>query len=186
MITYNDIYESLRKERYSDNLQALGKNFIKDVSEYLEEKKAMTEKKSDLFSDSLTKTKKQFENAITIFKELMTRRKKKILNLAFIARETGITKKDFENMLDFEREMFDKVVKSMEKSDRQVSDMLNGKKQTNKNTHLLVNFKEKVEPFLDTEGEQVGPFVKGDLANLPEEIVSILAKDNKVDIIEEE
>lgn len=184
MITYNDIYEALRKERYSENIQPLEKNFIKEVSDYLEEKKAMTEKKSDLLSDSLTKTKKQFENAITIFKELMTKRKKKILNLSFIARETGISKKDFENMLDFEREMFDKIVKTMEKSDKQVSDMLNGKKQESKK-HVLVNFKQEVGSFLGPEGEQIGPFNKGDIANLPGEIVDILIKDKKVEVIEE-
>ena len=31
MITYNDIYEALRKERYSEQLQNLGKNFVKAI-----------------------------------------------------------------------------------------------------------------------------------------------------------
>ena len=95
MITYNDIYESLRKEKYSENLQPLGKKFISEVADYLQEKKELADKKEDMFSEAIIKTKKQLENAISIFKELMMRRKKKLLNLAFIARETGISKKDF-------------------------------------------------------------------------------------------
>jgi len=85
MITYNDIYEALRKEKYSEQLQPIDENFVKEVSVYLEEKKEVTEKKEDMFSDTIIKTKKQLENAISIFKELMLRRKKKLLNLAFIA-----------------------------------------------------------------------------------------------------
>jgi len=85
MITYNDLYEALRKERYNDQLQALNKSFISDVAEYFRDKKKIASKEQDLFSDSVLKTQKQFENAIGIFKELLLRRKRKILNLAFVA-----------------------------------------------------------------------------------------------------
>jgi len=39
MITYNDIYEAARKERYSTQLQPIPKNFVEEVSSYLKEKK---------------------------------------------------------------------------------------------------------------------------------------------------
>jgi len=79
MITYNDLYDTLRKERYSEQLQPIPKNFIKEVSAYLKDKKEIANKKNDDFSDTILKTKKQFENSIAIFKELILRRKKKIL-----------------------------------------------------------------------------------------------------------
>jgi len=81
MITYNDIYEAARKERYSEQLQPLPKNFISEVSDYLREKRDIASKDNDVFSDVIIKTKKQLENAITLFKELILRRKKKILSL---------------------------------------------------------------------------------------------------------
>ena len=31
MITYNDLYEALRKERYSEQLQPMIKDFVKEV-----------------------------------------------------------------------------------------------------------------------------------------------------------
>lgn len=184
MITYNDIYEALRKEKYAEVLQPIDKKFIQDVSEYLKDKKDITEKKEDIFSDSTIKSKKQLENAIAIFKELMLRRKKKLLNLAFIARETGISKRDFDNMLECEREMFDKITKSMEDSDKVISDLLIGKIQEKKE-NMMIMFKENVEEFLDMSGNMTGPFEKGEIANLSQAVVKILADAGKIEIMED-
>jgi len=183
MITYNDIYEALRREKYSEQLQQLPRNFVNEVSDYLKEKKEVTEKKDDIFSDAIIKTKKQFENAISIFKEIFLRRKKKLLQLSFIARETGISKRDFENMLDFEREMFDKIVKGLEDADKEISDLINGKQENKVN--VLVVFKDDVEEFLDLNGEKIGPFGKGEMSNLPEEIVNILKDAGKVELVDD-
>ncbi len=129
MITYNDLYEAERKERYSDQLQALSKNFILDVAEYLREKKELVSKETDIFSDMIAKTKKQLENAMTIFRALMTRRRKKILDLVLIASETGISKQDFDNMLSFERSLFEEIMKNVEISDKNLLELLNGKRE---------------------------------------------------------
>lgn len=183
MITYNDLYEAARKERYSDQLQPLSKNFIQDVAEYLKEKRELAAKEDDTFSDMIAKTKKQLENATTLFKELMTRRRKKILDLVLIAAETGISKQDFDNMFFFEKDLFEELMKNIEISDSQISELLNGKKTgTTKND--LVTFKVDVGRFLGLDGEKIGPFSKGDIANIPKEIVEILLSDNKVEILE--
>ena len=186
MITYNDIYEALRKEKYSEQLQQLPKGFMMEMASYLSEKKEISEKKDDLFSDSILKTKKQLENAIAIFKELVLRRKKKILNLSFIARETGISKRDFENMLDFEKEMFDKIVKSMEESDKSMNNLFNGKIEKKIAGNNLILFKENVDEFLGMDGEMLGPYEKGEIANIAEEISKILIEAGKAEIVEEE
>ena len=137
MITYNDIYESARKERYSEQLQKLPKKFIEDVSLYLREKKELASKEGDLFSDVIIKTQKQLENAVTLFKELMLRRRKKILNLILIAAETGISKQDFDNMLSFEKELFDDLMKNINMSDKKLGESLNGEKNKPKKHGLI-------------------------------------------------
>ena len=68
MITYNDIYEASRKERYAEQLQSIPKNFVSEVAAYLKEKREIASKENDIFSDVIVKTKKQLENAITLFK----------------------------------------------------------------------------------------------------------------------
>ncbi|MBT4166408.1 DNA replication complex GINS family protein [archaeon] len=188
MITYNELYEALRKERYSEQLQPIPKNFIKEVAAYLKDKKEIANKKSDDFSDTIQKTKKQFENSIAIFKEFMLRRKKKILELAFIAAETGISKRDFENMLLIEKECFDGIMKSLEKTDKKVDEMLRGVEddEQNKQSNKMIVFIENTDEFLDLEGNKLGPYTKGDIANISEEVANILIGDKKADGIEEE
>ena len=184
MITYNELYDVLRKERYSEQLQPIPKNFIKEVSAYLKDKKEIANKKNDDFSETILKTKKQFENSIAIFKELILRRKKKILDLAFIASETGISKRDFENMLMIEKECFDGIMKSLENEDKKIDEVLKG--SDNKKKNKMIVFIDDTDEFLDLEGNALGPFKKGDILNISEEIANILIVDKKAEDVGEE
>ena len=65
MITYNDLYEALRKEKYSEQLQPIAKAFIKDVAEYLKDKEKNSKTEGNMFSESSLKTKKQSPNSKT-------------------------------------------------------------------------------------------------------------------------
>jgi len=188
MITYNDLYEALRKEKYSEQLQGLPKIFIKEVSAYLKDKEDITKGETDLFSENTIKVKKQLENAVSIFKELILRRKKKLLELAFVSAETGISKRDFENMLNYEKEVFDKIMKALNDGDKEVETLLHGKGEGEgeKVKNKLVLFKQDVEEFLDLEGNKIGPFKEGDIVNIPYEIANILIVDNKADPVEED
>jgi len=185
MITYNDIYEAEKKERYSDQLQQLPKNFVRDVSEYLKEKKEISSKDNDIFSDVIIKTKKQLENAMLLFRQLMLRRKKKILNLVLIASETGISKQDFDNMLLFEKTLFEELMKNIDVSDKKLNEMLNGGNEEQRQKNDLIVFKDHVEEFIGLDGEKVGAFEKGQIANLPKEIAKILVDSGKAELIEE-
>lgn len=183
MITYNDIYEASRKERYAEQLQPIPKNFVSEVAAYLKEKREIASKENDIFSDVIVKTKKQLENAITLFKELILRRKKKILNLVLVASETGISKQDFENMLPFEKTLFEDLMKSIDLSEKVLSDALNGNQNEEKKNELVV-FKEMLDEFIGLDGEKMGPYEKGQIANLPKEITKILVESGKCEFVE--
>jgi len=183
MITYNDIYEASRKERYSEQLQSIPKNFISEVANYLKEKKEIASKEDDVFSEVIIKTKKQLENAITLFKELMLRRRKKLLNLVLVAAEVGISKQDFDNMLQIEKELFEELMKCIDISDKKLNNTLTGKKEEEAKNELIC-FKESVEEFVGLDGESVGPFEKGQIANLPREIAKILIADGRAERVD--
>ncbi|MDD5012193.1 MAG: hypothetical protein PHQ66_00900 [Candidatus Nanoarchaeia archaeon] len=185
MITYNDIYEAEKKERYSDQLQQLPKNFVREVSDYLKEKKEIASKENDIFSDVIVKTKKQLENAVLLFKQLILRRKKKILQLVLIASETGISKQDFDNMLSFEKTLFEELMKSIDFSDKKLSDMLSGGNEEQLQKNDMIIFKEHVEEFIGLDGEKMGAFEKGEIANIPKEIAKILIDSGKAELVEE-
>lgn len=185
MLTFSDIYEAMRKEKYSENLQMLPKKFLVEVSEYFDEKKEFLSKEDDLFSDMAIKSKKKLDNAISSFRDLLRIRKKKILNLAFVASQVGINKKDFENLLSFEKDLFEELVRSLERAEKnQTADMIGAQKDTRK--HRLVRFLEDVPEFLGFDGSEIGPFKKGEIANLESEIVDILEKDNRIEPIDED
>ncbi len=185
MIGYNEIYELLRKEKYDEKLQLLPKGFLQDFSEYLNDMKvSSTESDTGLFADSVMRQKKQFENAVSLFKELMLRRKKKMLNLVFVATETGIMKRDYENMLDFERDVFDKMIKAFEEGDKEVTKSLSGKKEGDKNRMILFN--QNIEEFVDFDGKVIGPYDSGELITLDEKIAKILVEGGKAGYVDED
>ena len=185
MLTFSNIYEAMRKEKYSENLQMLPRNFLMEVAEYFSEKKKFLNKEDDLFSDMAIKNKKRMYNAVSSCRDLLRIRKKKILNLAFVASQIGISKKDFENLLGFEKDLFEELVKSLERAEKNQTVDMTGKSK-DESSHRLVRFLEDVPEFLDFEGNDVGPFKKSEIANLESEIVAILEKDKRVEIIDED
>jgi hypothetical protein len=182
MITYKDIDNITRNERYSENLQKLPLNFINDAVDYLKEKKEITSKRDEDSSEVITKNRKQLENALTLIKGLIRVRKKKILNLVLIASETGISKKDFDDMLDFEKELFDELMKCVDSTDKKVNEFFNGK---SKQKAELIIFKEDVGEFINLNGEKIGGFEKGQTVNIPKEIAKILIEDGKAEIMKQ-
>jgi len=185
MVTFKDIYEAMRKEKYSEQLQALPKKFLTEASKYFKEKKEFLAKEDDAFSDMAIKNKKKLENALSSFRDLLRTRKKKILSLAFVAAEVGISKKDFENLLGFEKDLFEEVVRSLEDAEKNLAEDMEGSSK-DEEKHRLVRFLEDVPEFLGFEGEAVGPFEKGEMANLEKELIEILEKDKRVEVIEED
>jgi len=184
MLTFSDIYEAMRKEKYSENLQILPRKFLVEVSEYFREKREFLNKEDDLFSDMAIKNKKKLDNAVSSFRDLLRIRKKKILNLAFVASQVGISKKDFENLLGFEKDLFEELVKALERAEKnQSADMNGAAKDERKN--VLVRFLDDVPEFLGFDGSEVGPFSKGEIANFGREIAEILEKDKKIELIDE-
>ena len=187
MLTYNDIYEILRKEKYSETLQALPKNFVEEFSQYIMDRKNQNSGGEDLFTDSVVKSKKQLENSISLFKELILRRKKKLLSLVFVAAETGILKRDYETMLPFEKETFEKFIKAFEEGDKELTKVLqNDRKQiASLDPFKMILFTQPVEQFVDMSGKAIGPFSAGQLVNLDSDVGEILVSSGKASFVDE-
>jgi DNA replication initiation complex subunit (GINS family) len=183
MITYAEIYEILRKEKYNENLQPLPKNFMSEIKSYFSEKKAVSNRESDMFSDEIKKSKKQLENAIEIIKELTRRREEKVLRLAVIAAKIGISKKDIENMLDTEKDLFTIVAEKIENAEKKLHLVIQGiHEETFQND--LVKFNQDIPEVLGQDSKVLGPFKKGDIANLPKDIATIFIDSKQATLIE--
>ena len=77
-------------------------------------------------------------------------------------------------------------MKSLEKGDKKISEMLKGSEEDEKKKNKMVVFIEDTDEFLDLERNKLGPFKKGDVANIAEEIANILIVDKKAEGISEE
>lgn len=183
MVDYTDLYEFLRKEKYSEQLQNLPRDFIQQFSNYLKDARKKFSDHTLDFSEDVLREKKQYENAIALFKEMMLRRKKKILNLVFVAAETGIMKRDFADMLPFEKDLFERLILAVDDAEKELHHSMNGRPLENVNKMIIA--KEDIEQFVDMAGEAIGPYKKGELINLDSEIADILISSNKAMKVDE-
>ena len=96
-------------------------------------------------------------------------------------------KRDYENMLFFEKDVFDKLVKAFEEGDKELSKTMSGKKDgdNEKDKKKLVLFSQGVEQFVDMFGNLVGPFSSGELANLDSKVSEILVQNGKARFVDE-
>ena len=86
-------------------------------------------------------------------------------------------------MLAFEKELFEEIMKCMDSSDKKLNEILNGKSEEVLKNELIV-FVSDVEEFLGMDGNKMGPFEKGQVANLPKEIAKILVDGGSAESLE--
>lgn len=186
MITYQEIYDLLRREKYNDAIESLPQNFLKEIAEYINEKKSIVNREQNLFSDTVKMTRKQLENSLSIIKEIIAIREKKVLNLAFTAALTGVTRRDTEHLFDYEKELFDTAVRQLEQNQQTVNRILEGIHEEKDLKNLFIRFKEDVPSFIGSGGNELGPFKRGDVSNINKEIAEMLINDSKAALIDEE
>jgi len=112
-VTYETLFELLRREKDRVELQKLDENFFENVVSYLNEKKAMTNQdlQKELFSEGNTvDNERQLDNVKRIIKELYERREKKIITLALDKSRTKSDIIDTSALLGGEKKLFDALV----------------------------------------------------------------------------
>jgi len=112
-ITYDTLFELLRREKGREKLQQLQSSFFEDVVNYLKEKEAIVNKPAEgnLFSDEeKEKTNAQLENVRKIIKELYERRERKLVEMAMFKSRTNSGLINNNNMLPEEKILFDSIV----------------------------------------------------------------------------
>lgn len=204
IITFETLYEILRREKSRPELQKLDDTFFKDVIKYLEEKKSILEsqsKKDSIFSSSeLDKTKKQVENVNKIIKELYEKREFKIIQLALLSSRTG----DFNSissMLPEEKSLYEEINLILKEGRSSILvNLLDGKspirveksheskpKDINiaykAEDHKLIRILSPLPKFMGPNLEVYGPFEQEMVINLPLEIGSLLIKNKKAEEI---
>lgn len=199
VITYDVLYEILRREKFRHELQELDEDFFKKVVKYINEKKAIFESqksKESVFSQlELQKTVKQYENIQKILTELYERRENKIAQLALFdsKKQERIKEKD---MLQEEYELYLDLEQTLRTFREGImNNLINGnlpkiihepkilKTEEKKQNNILIRFLHPVPKFVGEDLTNYGPFEAEDVANLPEKITDILISSKRAKAI---
>jgi DNA replication initiation complex subunit (GINS family) len=205
-ITYEFLYDSLRKEKDKTELQKLEDSFYEKTIRYMEEKKEILksqEEKESIFTEpEVQKTRKQIENIQKIIKELYDTREKKIIQLSLITSKTNNHSNNKENMLNEEKKFYEDITYTLNNyRENLLNNLVRGKKiaienleknkKIDKPKHLKdqimptkltksVKFINEVPSFVGTDLNIYGPFQKEDTASIPLDVANLLIKSNKV------
>ena len=114
-ITYETLFDLLRREKNHEELQKLPDNYYENVTTYLRDKFAILEeskKIQDSFSSAdHEKTSEDILSIRKVLKELYNRREKKIVKVALDTAMINAPIADTDSMMDYELELYNKVVR---------------------------------------------------------------------------
>jgi DNA replication initiation complex subunit (GINS family) len=198
VITYETLYELLRREKSREELQKLEENFIDETQKYLNEKQDIIKKAGEsLFAnDERRKTQTQIDNARRIIKELYHKREQKIVCLALDANKTGSKIAMTSSMLILEKELYEKIFRQLEESKyAMLGDMVESRRtisaeekpkdlKDTPESNKHVRFTEEIPKFMGTDLNVYGPYIKESEAELPMKIAELLLKKGKAEEIQ--
>ena len=147
------------------------------------------------------KVETQIKNIKRILNEFYERREKKIINLA-VDKSRIDSNVDESNLLKKEKELFDSLVNTLNKSrkdilfnvispetteieDRSIKEPEKIIKEKEKKDTKLVRILNAVPKFVGKELEEYGPFEEEDIASLPNEIAQVLINKGRAEEIDE-
>jgi len=116
VITYETLFELLKRERERPDLQKLEPSFFSDTIDYIKDKKKILEARSDspFAVEERKKTERQLENIYKILKELYERREKKIISLALDKSRTKSNLIDTTALLKEEKVVFEALTNAFD------------------------------------------------------------------------
>ncbi len=201
VLTYETLYEMLRKEKSRDELQKLDEPFFRDVLTYLREKQQAYDDnltKNDIFSQSeRDKIHIQLTNIKKILKDLYDIRERKIINMSINKSRTHTMIVDTANLLQQEQPFFESLHSVMSQYrtgilhrllEQREPDILpivlplpEQKEQAPAPENSLKKIKciEAVDQFFGEELEPYGPFAPEEETSLPEQLANILISQGK-------
>ncbi len=198
VITYETLYETLRREKLRAELQPLDKSFLKDIVNYLNDKQSIFDsqmKKTSIFSGSETqKTQKQIENIKRMIQELYEKRENKIVDLAKYASRTD-EKNVYQEMLEEEKVLYEELVSllnnfrknvllnvlSLRTPDVHQKEEPKELKKDDKPNNRLIRFLHATPKFVGDDLKVYGPFEEEDVAALPLKVADILIKNGRAE-----
>ena len=193
-VTYETLFDLLRREKGRSELQELEKTFYEDVTDYLKEKNKTLDS-GGITRGEREKIKIQLKNIKKILRELYELREKKIINLATSKVRTNSNLIDTSKLLEEEKEFFKETCELFSKyktkilettlleeknpeedKQQEIKEDVKEKEQT-KTTEdeiVTINILHDLPRFLGIDKKIYGPYKKGDTTKIPQATAKLL------------
>ena len=210
--TYEDIYELLRMEKYSTDLQLVKLEDLRKVKEYFEAKRGLLAKQtkdSEFYDKSKKdKLKTELENARRALKDWYEKREKKLLSRATFTARTDFKLRDTTNMLPSEEVVYVKLLDILKENysgffsnfkrgvvDVAVSAPAEAPSEGQPAEAIVqaapqiilkkIRVRQQIPELMGPDLQTYGPFNENDVAAVPEDIAALLIGQGKAeDVVE--
>lgn len=196
ILTYETIYELVRREKSREELQKLDENYLRDVLSYLKEKQRAYDDnlvKTDIFSQSeRDKLHIQITNIKKLIKDLYDIRERKIINMAINHTRTQAHIMDTAHLVHHEKEIFESMTTVMKRYRQGVLYKILEQREPDVlpveikaepiveiKTHKTITFLDNIEQFVDEDLNPYGPYTTQQQATLPKALADILIGQGK-------
>jgi len=200
-ITYETLFDLLRREKGRGELQQLEATFYEDVSGYIQEKKKTVTMSSSRGEQE--KIRIQLKNIKKILRELYELREKKTISLASSKVRTNSNLIDTSKLLTQEKRLFDEACELFQKYKTQILEQSLGEdasryeyatstkikeqpkeqdeeekvkisKKQEEDEEIQITILHDLPRFLGIDKKIYGPYKKGELANMPQLTAKLL------------
>jgi len=179
--SYEDIYELLRNEKFSSDLQEFSSNNLKKIQKYFEERieKLNETNSSNMFtSHNKLKIQSEVDNATRMVNDLIYHREKKIITRARFTSRSDENIEDTSNMTDLEKSLYNFLNAELKKFR---TNYLNQIEDTSKSNSNIEKYRVLSDiPKLSDGNKSYGPYKSNDEIIIPENIAKILLSENKI------
>lgn len=189
-ITYESLFDLLRRERTREELQQLDSNFYESVVAYLQSKAEGMKSEDEA-------EKIQIRNIKKIIKELYERREKKIINIAIDKSRSPTNIIDVSVLLPEEKQLFDELGVLITKYKNSIlgnvielkmPDLKTAKEETKprkpgEDEYIMVRFLHPLPKFVGKKNEILGPYDEEEIAKLPRYIADLLIRKERAEAI---
>lgn len=201
IITFETIYEILRKEKFRQEIQKLDPEFFTNLVTYLKEKQAILDAqngKTSIFSQEKERTQSEITNIRKMIKELYEKREQKIIQLAMLSARTN-NNPDTTDLLPEEKLFFESIKENLTFHREDIlnnllemrtpsirKDKPKDIKTEKQLSTKLIRFINAVPKFVAEDLNTYGPFVEEDTANLPVLVADLLIRRTKAEEISQQ
>ncbi len=178
---YEDLYELLRNEKFSTDLQDMSLENLKKIRSYFNERnnKLNESESSNMFSShNKLKIQGEIDNATRIVNDLINIRERKIINRAIFTSRSNENIEDTSNMIEIEKKLYDFLNVELKKFRKSYLYEIENR-EINDKKHKKYVVLEDI-PLLSDGINEYGPYKKNDFIELPRNIANILVNESKI------